>query len=138
MPEAVQAERAATGSCKVEEDEAIERCELAPVQDWKEALMGVRVEVGHRGHAGDDERGWPGEQTYHDEHAANQLDEAAAPLIVMGDALFIGPTGKFRYLVVPCCRRSSPDMMRSRLRSCAEYGRRKFMACLQPSRLRFV
>src|SRR5262245_45624713 len=62
----------------------------------------------------------------------------AAPLIVMGDALFIGPTGKLRYLVVPCCRRSSPDIMRRRLRSCAEYGRRKFMACLQQSRLRFV
>src|SRR5262245_16774497 len=75
MPESVQAERAAASSCKVEEDEAIERCELAPVQDWKEALVGVPIEVSHRRHAGDDEGGRPSEQPYHDEYAANQLNQ---------------------------------------------------------------
>ena len=43
---------------------------------------------------------------------------SAAPPIVVGDALFIGPTGKFKYFPVPCCKSSSPDMMRSTLKSC--------------------
>src|SRR5581483_6215086 len=51
-----------------------------------------------------------------------------APLMVMGEALFIGPTGKFKYLVVPCCRISNPDMMRSTLSSCAVKGLRKSIA----------
>src|SRR5262245_43674068 len=94
MPEPVQAECAATGSCKVEEDEAIERCELAPVQDWKEALMRVRVEIGHRRHAGDDEGGWPSEQTYHDEHTANQLDDAGSTAHCHGRRIVHRSNGK--------------------------------------------
>ena len=41
------------------------------------------------------------------------------------EALFIGPTGKPRYLAVPCSKRSSPNMMRSTLSSCEASGRRK-------------
>src|SRR5262245_23437586 len=54
----------------------------------------------------------------------------AAPPGVSGEALFIGPAGKFRYLPLPCWRIKRPVMMRSRLKSCARNGRRNAMARL--------
>src|SRR6476659_5125278 len=50
----------------------------------------------------------------------------AAPDIVWGEALLSGPTGKFKYFVVPPCRIMSPDTMRSTLSSCEVYGRKAF------------
>ena len=62
----------------------------------------MRIEVGDRRHARQDEGSRPRKQADDKENAADQFDDTGCPLIVIGDALFMGPAGKFRYLVVPC------------------------------------
>src|ERR1700730_6242417 len=49
----------------------------------------------------------------------------AAPLIVLTDALFIGPAGNHRCFAVPCSNKRIPVTMRKILKSCADQGRRK-------------
>ncbi len=104
-----------TACCRdVEEHEAIERREFAVIEQRKEAVRGVDIKVGDRGHAGENECDGPREQGAPPISSRNP----AAPPIVMGDALLNWLTGKFKYFVVPCCNSKSPDITRRTLRSC--------------------
>src|SRR5215472_12234874 len=61
----VDAPRAGPCRGEIEKSEAIERGELATVEDREEATWGVGVEIGDRRHAREDEGDWACEQSDH-------------------------------------------------------------------------
>src|ERR687898_357130 len=75
----VDAERACASSEQIKEDETEQDRALATVQYGPEGAWRMRLEVGHRHFAGEQERDWPGEEPKHDERTAEHLQYPSEP-----------------------------------------------------------
>src|ERR671910_152193 len=75
----IDAERPRAGSEQVKEDETEQDGALATVQYRPERAWRMRLEVGHRHFAGEQERHWPSEEPEHDERPAEHLQYPSEP-----------------------------------------------------------
>ena len=75
----VNADGTTASSREVEEHKAIQHREFAPVQQRNAATRSMGLKIGHRRHAGRDERDRPREKAEDKQHAANQFDQPGSP-----------------------------------------------------------
>jgi hypothetical protein len=75
-PELINAPLAASGHREIQEHEAVDDCQLTPVQKRKEAPRPMSYEGGDRHVAREDECDGSSEQAEHNHHPANDLNHA--------------------------------------------------------------
>src|SRR5438128_10781327 len=86
LPEPVEAPPARASRRDVEEDEAVDDCELALVEDWQQGPRPVAKPVRERHEPAREERAPAREEPDHHEHAAAELDRPGDPGDERGNA----------------------------------------------------